>query len=304
MTALAACGAPPTETQNAPQATAECRIDADARIPWSDWRPEDDVSGTAIFDYSGCSKRLVFIAAEHENDPASDTFAAVRQMIAGDPDLVLIEGVPAQRGRNYQPVLDHAARVEATPGDNESMLAARLSDARGIPFVGAEPRDDAVLDYALENGVSEVELIGFYVLRQLPQMARSGEVDSVDGPDMAAAIEDLVPYFADETGLDREAVADIDTLPEFQEWYAGFNDRSFDEVLDMRDSVPSASLPDPARSNFISDIVADARDDFILARIEDALDAHDHVLIVYGGSHQTVQDPALQAAFGAPTRLR
>ncbi len=305
-TALCACGAGSgdTEPEDTRLAATECQIDRDARIPWADWRQEDDAPGTAVFAYEGCGKRLVFVAAEHGNDPESDTFEAVRTAIEDTPDLVLIEGVTAIRGENFQPLLDYAASVEGTPADNESMFSARLATANGIAVMGAEPEDREVLSYAERNGVGAVDLVGFYMLRQLPQMVRAEQIETVDGPGMETAVTQLAPYFADQIGLQAEEVESIDTLPEFQTWYAGFNDRPFDDVLSGRDSVPSSQLEDPAPSNFVSDVVADARDTFILDTIADALDDCDHVVIVYGGSHHTVQDPALRAAFGAPVQLR
>lgn len=302
--ALTACDAAVAPAPDVTAARASCIIDHAARTPWADWDHADDADGTVTFVYSGCGKQLAFIAAEHGNDPDSDTFKAVTAAMANAPDLVLIEGVPHSRGANFQPLVDYAQSVAGTPGDSEPMLTTRLAIGAGIDVMGAEPDDADVLAYAKREGIGATDVIGFYVLRQLPQMVRAGDVDGPNDPRMAGVIADLVPYFAQDAGLSPDAVADIDTLPEFATWYAALNGSTFAQSNTSYDVSPSSNIPAPKPTNRIADTVADARDAFILKRIEEALAEHDEVLIVYGGSHQTVQDPSLRAAFGAPEQVR
>lgn len=306
ITGLAACTADvPLDPDTVTDATSEvCAIDHDARIDWADWNRSDDAVGTATFVYTGCDKRLVFIAAEHTNDPDSETFAAIRMAVADAPDFILIEGVPAARGVNLPALIDYANSVEGSPSDNEAMFATRLAVDRGVDVMGAEPDDTEVIAYAATQDINSLDVIGYYVLRQLPQMMQSGEVTGTDDPRLEEMIPNLVSYFAKETGLSPSDVSDIDTLPEFSVWYASLNGGPFKDSSPSYDASPSSNVPDPKPSNYISDTIADARDAFILERIETALSDYDNVLIIYGGSHQTVQDPALRAAFGAPERIR
>ena len=298
LASLPACTAEPAP--EAPAAAA-CTIDPDARLRWADWSPDMDAKGGTTFTYTGCGKQLVFVAARHGNISDSPTFNAVRDAIADGPDLVLLEGVPAARGDSYGKLLDYAEGVAGKPTDNEAMLTARTAHAAGIPFRGAEPLDTDVIMETRAAGLSDRDLLGFYMLRQLPQMQRGGAYDDLSDPRMEGVVADIAPYFADELGLAATEAEALDTMPEFAAWYADFNGEDFVSGFEPPDTYPSTAVEDPRASNFASDTVADARDAFILAQVRDALAAHDHVLIVYGGSHHSVLRPALEAAFGAAT---
>jgi hypothetical protein len=286
--------APPASLQN----KATCNIDHSERLAWAEWTPDMDVEGAAIFTYQGCGKRLDFVATSHTNDPNSDTFKAVRQAAAFKPEAILIEGVPADYGPSLPQLSQMAAQANGTPSDTEAMLSVRLAESNAIPFQGAEPLDTEIVALVKDQGLSPLDLIGFYTLRQLPQIQRAGEVGGPNDPRMERVLADTARYFATEIGETEDFAGPLTTLEGFSAWYHAFNDESFAEDFDARDVYPSAGVDTPRASNRASDIVADARDAFILEQIETALNAYDHVVIVYGGSHHSVQRSALEAAFG------
>lgn len=287
-----------------PESVADCQIDSEKRIAWSDWDPSTQILAPSVFSYEACGKRLVYVAAEHSNDPSSATYAAVADAVADTPGHVLIEGFPAAGGDSSEQLLGMAEQVAGTPGDNEALHVARLAHAAGIPVRGAEPLDADVLAYARSEGLDEADMIGFYMLRYLPQMIRSGQIDGPADPRLGPTVEQLAPYFAAQSGLQPDAVAAIDTLPEFAAWYETTNGLTFDAGFRVEDAYPANAVTDPRRSNTFSDIISDARDAFIIQQLNDSLSTHDHVVIVYGASHHSVQAPALEAAFGTPQRIR
>jgi hypothetical protein len=145
--------------------------------------------------------------------------------------------------------------------------------------------------------MSPADVFGYYIVRLIPQWMRSETLSAADDEKLDTEIRAYAIQFAQDAGVDLDALAEVDTLIGFKTWYAARNGLDFQTGFRPEDAWPSGALDDQREMNRLSDIVSDARDQHIVSVIAGAVDAHDTVLVVYGGSHHLVQAPAFEKAF-------
>lgn len=283
------------------QAAAACMIEPSAVTPWSLYHTIDEKPLPNVFVYEGCGRRLVYVAAAHSNDPASETYGQLRAaMKKWPPKFVVLEGFPASMGENPTALVEHAASVAGSPSDAEPFEAVRLAMTLGAPFVGGEPDDSELLAGMQAAGLSAVDLAGFYALRQIDQWAQSQEIADHRDPALDGLIRELVSYVARDAGIDASEVESVATRAGLAAWYEKINGIPFDASYRPEDSHPTGPVNNRP-TNALSDRISDIRDQTIVKVIAGALEGHGEVLVVYGGSHHTIQAPALESAFGEPT---
>ncbi|MEZ5997888.1 MAG: hypothetical protein R3B98_04275 [Hyphomonas sp.] len=291
---LGACAIPP-----APAVVATpCVIAPENVLSWAKFGTLEERPLPYAEAYSGCGKTLVYVAAEHGNDPGSETYRLVSQSFAdARPDFVVLEGFPFEMGISPEALRDYAAEVAGTPGDAEPYFAVRLAQAAGVAFVGGEPTDAAVVAAATRAGMSAADVFGYYIVRLIPQWMRSETLSAADDERLDTEIRSYAAQFAEDADIDISALADVDTIDTFKAWYSAKNGLDFQTGYRPEDAWPSGALPDPRVTNRLADIVSDAREQHIVSVIAGAVEKHNTVLVVYGGSHHLVQAPAFEKAF-------
>jgi hypothetical protein len=243
------------------------------------------------------------VAAIHGNDPNSPTFQTVRAAFAHGPiDFVIVEGFPEKMGTSPGRMVEFARRVAGAREDGEPFLAIRLATDLGAGFTGGEPTDSDVLRGVTPKGMSASDLFGFYVLRQIEQWEREGRISGPRDPMLDEQIKRFSVNFASNTGVPPEELSAVATLDGWKAWYRSVNGIEFERGYRHEDAYPSTV--GSRATNAMDDKVTDVRDQYIVGVIAGALDAHDNVLVVYGGSHNVVQAPALEAAFGRPSTIK
>ena len=195
-------------------------------------------------------------------------------------------------------MISYAQRVAGTREDAEPYLSIRLATAAGLAFSGGEPVDADVLRIVEAKGVSAEDLFGFYVLRQIEQWEREGKISNPTDPAIDKLIRDFAAGFQSSAGVSAQALSAVSTFEGWRAWYNSVNGVDYASGYRHEDAYPSSPENNRA-SNGLSDKVADARDQHIIVVIASALRSHDNVLVVYGGSHNVIEGPALDAAFGS-----
>lgn len=282
----------------------DCRIDPGRALSWEAFdglKPKAEPPVMAV--YAGCSRHLIYVGAVHSNDPNGKTFALVKRAFAEmTPGFVVLEGFPTALGPNPKPLVDHATSVVGTPGDAEPYLSVRLAQASGVPFVGGEPDDAQILAEVRTKGMSAGDLFALYVLRQIEQWVREGELTAHSDPALDARIRNFALAFARDAKVGPGEIAAVATADGFKAWYKKTNALDFDAGYKPEDAWPVTG-PHRRPTNHLTVKLSDARDKHILSVIGDALTRHETVLVVYGFSHHDIQAPALEAAFGEPKLL-
>jgi hypothetical protein len=240
-------------------------------------------------------RSLWYVASVHGCD--AETFRLVDAVLSEHRvRSVIIEGYPALKGTNPPDFTRHfqewAAKGFCEGGGEPAYTAAHAMD-HGAPFVGGEPDEPAVVRAVLERGFSADDLLGYYVVRQLPQFRREGRLE---GEGFEPSFRHFVSAMGEKAGL-----GDVTrfTPDRFREWYAAKQGKAFD-LATFEDREADPVTTGPYTTQKMGAIVGVERDRFIVQSIARHLAADLDVLVVYGGSHYPTQLPALESLVGRP----
>ena len=267
--------------------------------PWTvalrDAQPDEP--RVAVYQYRG--RPLVFVGAVHENDVESPTFRLIREVYdAFQFDTALVEGVPYASGPDPAGLFEYVDASEAEgsfqPG-GETIPAVEGARRQGATVWGGEPSDPDVLALAAGAGVTETDVLGYYVLRVLPQWLREGETERPTDPRTRDLVEAELDAQRPRLGLGADTLPDVAA---WTAWYAQTNGRPFGDGFATEEVGPLSD--GPHGTNRVAYAVSQARDRFLLGRIAAHLDRGEAVLVVYGSSHLTILRPALDALLGPP----
>ena len=152
----------------------------DRLAPWTEslsaQQPEDAFASV----YRVRNRNLVFIGAVHENQVDSKTFRLIGQAFDHYRfGRVIVEGYPTSRGANPERLLQEAVEGATADGfqpSGETVPAERGAIRQGAQIWGGEPDDLNVKRYAMERGIAEADILGFYTLRVVPQWLRERQI--------------------------------------------------------------------------------------------------------------------------------
>lgn len=236
---------------------------ADTKI----WRP------TAVTHFSNGTQNLYYINAEHTPDPNSPTFKTIEKAFE-KPNFkaVVIESIDGAKN---------------TIG--ESGLASRLALEKGIPVIGAEPDENNVWNTFKENGYSEKDMMGYYLLRVMPDKMKGGNL-----------VEDSNKYLQSHPSLEviranTPPEKQLKNFDEFKVWYDEHSDgKDFRQIK----SIDVAPFADGHYFQKISSVLAKPRESEVDNKIAETINKYGDVLVVYGGSHLTESAPVFAKMFG------
>ena len=297
---LSSCGLPDkAENQLNANNQYSCVIDPAMVHSWQVYGELNEPEFPFQQIYQGCGKTLIYIAARHGNDPEGETFKLIEKSFQTNAiDFAIVEGFGSDMGVSPKDMIEYADRMKGTPGDAEPYLTIRLAKDADAKFQGGEPSDKQIINEVSEESISPTDLLGYYIVRQIPQLIRREQIHGPSDPRLNDVIFNMVGSFAEQTGISIDSLNAIDGITNFSKWYQATNGVSFQKGYREEDSWPSVTDPDFLRTtNQIANTVGNARDHHIVGIIDDTLRKYDTVLIVYGGSHHTIQEPALKAAF-------
>jgi hypothetical protein len=251
----------------------------------------------ASFEQRG--RRLTYVAARHvavrdqEDVLLHPTLRTLRSLFERQTfDLVLTEGlVPGQEASPS--LLDKAldCQQRAYRSDcGEAFFLLNAAREHGTSVRSVEPAPREIRDRVLAVGFSGEDLLGYYLLRQIPQMRRQATL----APSRFRVEAQLL--------LDRWrrslGITEPFPLERFEAWYrrhmgapANYLDVSAD------DSAPHGGA-DAHHVQRVSAAVNLVRDQAAVRTVQAALQDHSHILLVMGSSHLLTQLPALQALLG------
>lgn len=249
--------------------------------------------------YHSRGLHLIFAAVQHENAVNSPTFRLIDQSFRLWPvRSVIVEGTPSALGSNPPELVAIASRSRPDPAldpDGETGPAVRNALKIGAQLYGGEPSDLAVRDLVRRAGVADLDLIGYYVLRVIPQWTRDGSIARPDDPRLEQLVHKQLRRSRAELGLPADLMPDFRS---FADWYQRTNGKLLSAGVDQEESGPLADGPWP--TNRIGAAVSRARDAHLVAQIADRLNKDRSVLVVFGGSHALIDKPALHAMLGRP----
>jgi hypothetical protein len=285
-----------TSAQQALAAPLHAQVDR--VLPWTtDLRDRQPDRPRAMI-YNRAGRRLIFVAVEHGNTTGSATFDLIDKSLRLWPiRSIIIEGTSASLGAD-PPELRTIAN-KRSPGaydpDGETGPAARTARAIGARLYGGEADDLAVRAAVRRAGISDVDLLGFFVLRVIPQWARDRSISAPDD----SRLERLVD---DELGRSRAALAlPSSSMPDFEafsDWYQRMNGKPLKNGVEQEEAGPLAD--GRWATNRVGAAVSRARDEHLLRQIAERLNKDGSIAVVFGGSHAVIVKPALDTMLGPP----
>lgn len=249
-----------------------------------------------IAHYRHGDRELVYLAAVHSTKRGSETFGLIEDMFSEPPplDAVLIEGLTRQEGESPQWYLNEvrASMTEDRVPHEQSGCAADLAATHNVPFFGGEPRDAKIWEGVQKLGFEPLDLLGFYLVRNVPQWQRQGE-DPDDRLQHDAA--PLLQNFAERLNLQEEKIPSLD---EIRAWYQERTGKLLRADEPVKTFGPYADSPEFLHR--LSAAVDGVRDRETLSYIEQLLNQFARVAVIYGSSHWPRLAPSLEAALDPP----
>ncbi len=268
--------------------------------PWTmslrERQPEDAFAAV----YKRGPQRLVFVAAEHANRDDSLTFRLIRDAYAAfELDAVIAEGFPTSRGANPRSIFEYAAktgpRSDGFVEGGETVPTVVGSRRENADLWGGEPDDLHVKAAVVAQGISLTDLLGLYVLRNIPQWIGERKIAHAGDPRMKPLVEHVLATDRASLQLSPDVLAGY---ADWARWYQRLNGKPLGPDFVTEETGPLAD--GKFQTNRIAFAISRARDTYLHKLIINHLNGGESVLVVFGGSHLMIQRPALDAAIGQP----
>ena len=258
-----------------------------------------------VAKYARDGKLLLYVASDHISIQKSPnilehpTLKTIEQLFAEyKPEVVIVEGIDTGDELSPKSILKKADECVTCNYRNcgESFFAINMARKSGAAYITGEPRNQQIKDEIIKEGYSAEDLLGFYLVRQIPQYRRQGDFDRKKFADQA---EKQLRGFQFQIGTDLKF-----GFKEFDAWYSKHmtKPKSYLDITN-NDHAPHGG-PDATYVQKISNRVGVIRDRAIVKTIEHMLGTYSRILVVYGGSHLITQEPAIESRMGKATYFR
>jgi hypothetical protein len=248
-----------------------------------------------VSTYIKQQKILKFLAADHENNIESKTFKTVKALIEDfKPDMMILEGFTDDES-SMSGMIRHSLKCEKEDFQKcgENTYAIILGQKNNIKFTPGEPSEFQIQQSLLKLGYTADDLIGFYIVRQIPQWLRQ---KNLKPQNIDVQIEQEGHWIQKE---DFKIKADY-SWKHFNDWYEKNLGKKFDlGKITTEDTAPQISK-NPTFLNKISREVGLVRERSIVLKIESMLNNNDKVLVIYGGGHLVKERKVLRDMLGDP----
>lgn len=249
--------------------------------------------------YRSGNAHLIFVAAQHENAVHSATFRLIDEAFRLWPvRSVIVEGTSSALGANPPELMAIAKRSRPNADfdpDAETGPAIRNAVKTGARVYGGEADDLSVRDLSRRAEIADVDLLGYYVLRVIPQWTRDRSISRPDDPQLEKLIDKQLHRSEAELGLRADVMPDFHS---FAAWYRRTNGKQLSAGVEQEESGPLADGPWP--TNRIAAAVSRVRDAHLISQIANRLNKDGSVLVVFGASHAMIDKPALDGMLGRP----
>jgi hypothetical protein len=240
-------------------------------------------------------RRLAFVAAAHSVERGSATHQDVRRAFDHvKPTAVIIEGIPSSWGQNPEMVVELARMTDDPAAEpyarGEAGYTASLALQAGVPFQGGEPTERERTAALIRQGFDPLDVLHTDLLGALAQAIQGGQLSGPADP----RFDEVFGLRTVSLSMERADPPRI-TYEGFADWYrAQFG-------TDYRTDPQFTARFDPTTDNLVGRILraqSQIRDRHLLRVILDAVERHERVLVVYGGTHRTTLARPLARALG------
>ena len=240
--------------------------------------------------YKNKLKELQFVAAFHGVGVYSSTFQMIKKTVdLFQPEVVIVEGIHSSLGMDA-PCLIKIAKTQFSQdfqSCGESIYSIYLAHSNNFSFIGGEPDEEEIVRGCVKWGYTLQDILGFYLVRQVPQWRREGKLEvSFD-----SLAEEFISVYQERLNL-TQYTKDI-----FYDWYIEKTGCFFN----LKNVSEESSMPLES-GTFLQKISAKItmlRDEHLQKVIEQNINRFDRVLVVYGRAHHIIHRGALEEYFGS-----
>jgi len=266
---------------------------------WTQALADSQRDGPELLLFRRGDRKLAFIGVQHDSDPASRTHRLIDStFLIFKPRVVIVEGAPTSWGYNPKRLIEVGGQRPDAQGllpEGETVPTVRGALASGSIIVGGEPSDSDVRRIAATRGVSDEDLLGFYVLRVVPQWLSQREFDDLSSTRATALIDNQLSRSRAELKLSTDLLPDAAA---WRRWRLERNVGASPNRIDIKEAGPLAD--GPWKTSQVGAAISRARDTHLYELTRAELAKHRSVLVVFGGSHALIQLPALKRLMGPP----
>lgn len=275
-------------------------------IPYTfDLENKKHLEAPYVAKYERDGRLLLYVASEHISIQKSPnllehpTLKTIEHLfVEYKPEIVIVEGIDTGDEISPKSIIKKADECVTANYRNcgESFFAINMARKSGAAYITGEPRNQQIKDEIVKEGYSAEDLLGFYLVRQIPQYRRQGDFDRKNFADRA---EKQLRGFQYQLGTDLKF-----GFKEFDAWYSKHmtTPKSYLDITN-NDPAPHGG-PDATYVQKISNKVGVIRDRAIVKTIERMLGTYSRVLVVYGGSHLITQEHAIESMMDKATYFR
>jgi hypothetical protein len=250
--------------------------------------------------YHQAGKQLWYLAVSHLSSKESanllehPTTKAIQWAVSElQPQVIVVEGITTGDEISPKSVLNYADKCAASSyqdGCGESFFAINKAREIGADYISGEPAEPRLRDEIMASGYSIEDILGFYLVRNIPQLKRNRNFSEKTFPAEAQKILKWSRF-----KLQTEVKFDLE---EFSAWYAKYmaNPKSYLDI-ENNDPAPDGG-PNATYIQKISHTVGIVRDRAVVKTVERILNQYDRVLVVYGASHFLTQEPVFTKMLG------
>lgn len=266
---------------------------------WTQALADSQQDGPELLLFQRGDRKLAFIGVQHDSDPASRTHRLITStFLTFKPRTVIVEGAPSNWGYNPRRLLELGGQQPDAKGrlpEGETVPTVRGALAAGSLVIGGEPSDSDVRRIVARRGISDEDLLGFYVLRVVPQWLSQQEFEDLSSTRATTLIDKQLAISRAELKLSSDLLPDAAA---WRRWRLERNVGASPNRIDIQEAGPLAD--GPWKTNHVGAAISRARDTHLFELTRAELAKHRSVLVVFGGSHALIQLPALQTLMGPP----
>ena len=260
--------------------------------PWGEGLSnEEPFKDSYVAKFESKGKILIYIASHHATSLKDKVFSLVESNLKRyKPAVLILEGF--NPNTDFDKQRNKAKECSSNFVKCGESFAAIYHAPKTTIIVTGEPPHDEIASCIEDIGYSRQDLLFFYLLRQIPEMKRQGELNTNFPQQAEAYIQRTAP---------KLGVNSPKGFNEFLVWYKTQSGKKF-LLEDINSEVPA---PHIAGTYFqqLSYQVGLLRDANIVKVIADQLNQHSAVMVLYGSSHLPVQLKVLEEMMGKPTFL-
>jgi len=263
--------------------------------PWSNALGKEYPSKKAVIaHYQKNNSALFYLAARHTNTMGDDTLNLVQTLFdQWRFNVLIIESIPYSSGESPKWFVQEAkkGKTESFVKGGESALAVVLADEKKIPFFAGEPDDQDIYKALKSKGYSDQDVVGFYIVRQVPQWVR--EKESKTG-----LLQRKIPPFASHYCK----IFSITSCPSYSDTMKWYKDKTGRElVADVSNEEVAPYSDGTLLTQKMSSDVGYIRDRFTLNVLQKMVQKYKKVAVVYRAGHFLTLRKSFDAYFGEPT---